>query len=181
MCVKVSQQQAAKTNNKKAKRQHMFCGIVAAVAAAAAAATAVAVSCCMTGHWQLQLQPYGSFTQQANEQAPRGRPTRARHLCACNNVEIKEKKRTVGYVPTAVDLRVQFATHTHTRAHISCVRVCVRVFACAHIFLINFFRPFSLSFFGCVALRNVGKLFAWKFCIVLHIFLVESVRQQKYI
>lgn len=51
MCVKVSQQQAAKTNNKKAKRQHMFCGIVAAVAAAAAvAATAVAVSCCMTGH-----------------------------------------------------------------------------------------------------------------------------------
>lgn len=46
MCVKVSQQQAAKTNNKKAKRQHMFCGIVAD----AAAATAVAASCCMTGH-----------------------------------------------------------------------------------------------------------------------------------
>lgn len=46
MCVKVSQQQAAKTNNKKAKRQHMFCGIVAD----AAAATAVAPSCCMTGH-----------------------------------------------------------------------------------------------------------------------------------
>lgn len=89
MCVKVSQQQAAKTNNKKAKRQHMFCGIVAAVAAAAA--TVGAVSCCMTGHWQLQLQLYGSFTQQANEQAPRGRPTRARHLCACNNVKIKEK------------------------------------------------------------------------------------------
>lgn len=132
----------------------MFCGIVAAVAAATA--TVGAASCSMTGHWQLQLQLYGSFTQQANEQAPRGRPTRARHLCACNNVKIKEKKRTVGYVPTAVDLRVQFATHTHTCAHIS--SVCVRVFACAHIFLINFFRPFFFWLRRTTQCRKIVRL-----------------------
>lgn len=65
-----------------------------------------------------------------------GGPTRARHLCACNNVEIKQRKLTEGNVPTAVDLRVKFDWHTHTYVHILavCVWKCACLCVCAYFF-----------------------------------------------